>query len=186
MAWKTSPSRARASRGAFRFRARPSIRSTSGSMRSATTSAPTASPSRGTSAAGRAADGPLEEAACERAAAYQRAMDGYRLEEGAAQCVELAARANRYIQETAPWELAKAGKDAELDRVLAALARTVARLALLTRPFIPATARAIWALFPEAPALDTVLLEDVPGLDVRGQRIAKPPILFPKPKAPAA
>ena len=137
-------------------------------------------------AAGRAADGPLEEAACERAAAYQRAMDGYRLEEGAAQCVELAARANRYIQETAPWELAKAGKDAELDRVLAALARTVARLALLTRPFIPATARAIWALFPEAPALDTVLLEDVPGLDVRGQRIAKPPILFPKPKAPAA
>ena len=137
-------------------------------------------------AAGRAADGPLEAAACERAAAYQRAMDGYRLEEGAAQCVELAARANRYIQETAPWELAKAGKDAELDRVLAALARTVARLALLTQPFIPATAHAIWALFPEAAALDTVLLEDVPGLDVRGQRIAKPPILFPKPKAPAA
>ena len=130
--------------------------------------------------------GPLVEAACERVAAYQRAMDAYRLEEGAAQWIELAARANRYIQETLPWELAKAGKDAELDRILAGLACTVARLALLAQPFIPTTARAIWALFSEAPALETVRLGDVPGLDVSGQRIAKPPILFPKPKAPAA
>jgi len=130
--------------------------------------------------------GPLVEAACERVAAYQRAMDAYRLEEGAAQWIELAARANRYIQETLPWELAKAGKDAELDRILAGLASTVGRLALLAQPFIPTTARAIWALFSEAPALETVRLGDVPGLDVSGQRIAKPPILFPKPKAPAA
>src|SRR4029077_5769443 len=137
--------------------------------------------------ASRAADsGQLEEAACERVAGYQRAMDGYRLEEGAAQCIELAARANRYIQETVPWELAKAGKDDELDQVLASLARTVARLALLAQPFIPATARAIWDLFPDAPALDTIRLGDVAGLNVRGQRIAKPPILFPKPNvAPA-
>ena len=131
-----------------------------------------------------AGDGPLEEAACERVAAYQRAMDACRLEEGAAQWIELAARANRYIQETAPWALAKAGKDAELDQVLGGLARTVARLALLAQPFIPESASAIWALFPEAPAFDAVLLGDVSGLDVRGQRIAKPPILFPKPKAP--
>jgi len=128
--------------------------------------------------------GPLVEAACERVAAYQRAMDAYRLEEGAAQWIELAARANRYIQETLPWELAKAGKDAELDRILAGLACTVARLALLAQPFIPTTGRAIWALFSEAPALETVRLGDVPGLDVSGQRIAKPPILFPKPKEP--
>jgi methionyl-tRNA synthetase len=138
------------------------------------------------SASGAADSGPLEAAGCERVAGYQRAMDGYRLEEGAAQCIELAARANRYIQETAPWELAKAGKDGELDHVLAGLARTVARLALLAQPFIPAAARAIWALFPDAPALETVRLGDVAGLDVRGQRIAKPPILFPKPKAAPA
>jgi methionyl-tRNA synthetase len=132
---------------------------------------------------GHVGDGPLEGAACERVAAYRRAMDACRLEEGAAQWIELAARANRYIQDTAPWALAKASKDAELDQVLAGLARTVARLALLAHPFIPESARAIWALFPEAPAFDTVPLGDVPGLDVRGQRIAKPPILFPKPKA---
>src|SRR5207247_1650682 len=48
---------------------------------------------------------PLEDAARTAVAAYQRAMDGYELEEGAAQWMDLAARANRYIQETVPWEL---------------------------------------------------------------------------------
>ena len=53
-------------------------------------------------------------------------------------------------------------------------------------PFVPATARAIWALFPDAPSIERVRLGEVAGLDVGGQRIAKPPILFPKPKpAPA-
>jgi methionyl-tRNA synthetase len=125
---------------------------------------------------------PLEDAARDAAAAYRRAMDACRLEEGAAQWMELAARANRFIQESVPWELAKAGKDAELDQVLAGLARTVARLALLAQPFIPATAGAIWALFPEAPPIEGVRLEGVAGLEVGGQRIAKPPILFPKPR----
>jgi hypothetical protein len=41
-------------------------------------------------------------------------------------------------------------------------------------------------LFPEAPRLSGVRLQGVAALDVAGQRIAKPPILFPKPKpAPA-
>ncbi len=129
---------------------------------------------------------PLDDAARDTVSAYRRALDAHRLEEGAAQWIELAAHANRFIQEHAPWELAKAGKEAELDRVLAPLARTVARLAVLAQPFVPATARAIWALFPEAPPLEGVRLEDVAGLDVAAQRIAKPPILFPKPKpAPA-
>src|SRR5207253_8331204 len=56
---------------------------------------------------------PLEDAARTAVAAYQRAMDGYELEEGAAQWMDLAARANRYIQETVPWELRKAGKETE-------------------------------------------------------------------------
>jgi methionyl-tRNA synthetase len=135
-----------------------------------------------------AALGPLDDAARDTVATYRRALDGYRLEEGAAHWMDLAARANRYIQETVPWELAKggAGKAAELDRVLGELARTVARLAVLGQPFVPGAAEAIWSLFPEAPRLSGVRLQGVAGLDVAGQRIAKPPILFPKPKpAPA-
>ncbi len=126
--------------------------------------------------------GPLEDAASECAAAYRRAMDENRLQEGAAQWLELATRANRYIQETAPWELAKAGKSAEVDAVLAHLARTVARLAVLGRPFVPAAADTIWSLFSAVPPLGLVRLADLDALDVSGAQVQKPPILFPKPR----
>src|SRR2546426_2161620 len=131
---------------------------------------------------------PLDDAAREAAVAYRRAMDGYRLEDGAAQWMDLAGRANRYIEETAPWKLAKAGKDAELDQVLASLARTVAQLAVLGQPFAPTTAETVWSLFGPSPAspapgpLVQVHLADVSGLDVAGRQVAKPPILFPKPR----
>jgi len=108
------------------------------------------------------------------------------LEDGAAHWLDLAARANRYIQETVPWELAKAGRNAELDQVLANLARTVARLAVLSQPFIPATAQTIWSLFHAVPPVAQVRLADLGDLDVAGNQVQKPPILFPKPRlAPA-
>ena len=105
--------------------------------------------------------------------------------------MELAARANRYIEDTTPWNLAKQGHDAELDSVLANLARTVARLAVLALPFVPATAGSVWALLgappPQPPeSLDRARLADLATLDLAGRHVQKPPILFPKPKlAPA-
>jgi methionyl-tRNA synthetase len=128
--------------------------------------------------------GPLEDAARAAAAEYRQAMDANRLEEGAARWMELAGRANRYIQETAPWTLAKERKDAELDSVLGALARTVARLAVLSRPFIPATAETIWSLFSAVPPIGQVRLADLGTLDVAGAQVQKPPILFPKRASP--
>jgi methionyl-tRNA synthetase len=130
---------------------------------------------------------PLEEAGLATIAGYRRAMDGYRLEEGAALWMDLAVRANGYIQETVPWELAKAGKAAELDAVLATLARTVARLAVLAQPFLPATAETVWALFgsPLPRPLAGVRLADLGELDVAGHQVEKAPILFPKPRLAA-
>src|SRR6266478_7264575 len=55
-----------------------------------------------------ARDTPLESATRETLAAYTRAMDAQGLQEGAALVIELASRANRYVEETAPWKLAKA------------------------------------------------------------------------------
>jgi len=123
---------------------------------------------------------PLEDAAHTAVAVYRRAMDAYRLEEGAAQWMDLAARANRYIQETLPWELKKAGRDAELDNVLASLARTVVRLAVLAEPFVPATAETVLRLFGPATPPGPIRLAAVTDPDVAGRPIAKPPILFPK------
>jgi len=130
-----------------------------------------------------ARDTPLESAARETVAAYTRAMDAQALQEGAALVIELASRANRYVEETAPWKLAKAKRDAELDVVLASLVRTVARLAVLSAPFIPQKAETIWNGLGVARAWREVRLSDFASFSVTGQRVSNPPPLFPKPVA---
>jgi methionyl-tRNA synthetase len=83
---------------------------------------------------------------------YADSMNAYRLHDGAAQMMNIAASANRYIEETAPWKLAKQEAHAELDVVLANLARTLVRLAVLAHPFMPVKAGAIWnAVCPDIP-----------------------------------
>src|SRR6266516_4475945 len=86
---------------------------------------------------------PLERDARAALERYTRAMDALALADGAAAMMDLATRANRYVEETAPWALAKAGRAAELDTALANLVRTVARLAVLAQPFLPEKAAAV-------------------------------------------
>ncbi len=125
---------------------------------------------------------PLDAAAGEALAAYVRAMDRYRLHEGAAVVIGLAASANRYVQETAPWKLAKDGDPAILDAVLASLVRTVAWLAALAQPFVPGKAQAIWDALGTGRPLSRLSLADLPAFSVAGLRTTRPPILFPKPR----
>jgi len=128
-----------------------------------------------------AAESPLDVAAAETIAAYTRAMDAYDLQQGVALLIELAARANRYVEETAPWKLAKAKRDAELDGVLAHLVRTVARLAVLSAPFIPVKAEEMWKSLGADRPLASVRLRDLTRLAVAGWKVSKPVPLFPKP-----
>jgi methionyl-tRNA synthetase len=123
----------------------------------------------------------LERVAQETLDAYRRAMDAFDLQQGAALVIDLAAHANRYIEEQAPWKLAKARKDAELDRVLATLVRTVARLAVLAAPFVPVKAQEIWRLVGAHRELAAVPLAALVDLSVAGWTVLKPPPLFPKP-----
>ena len=131
----------------------------------------------------RGGDTPLERACTEALAEYARAMDAMALQDGAAHLIELASRANRYVEETAPWKLAKEKKDGELDSVLANLVRTVARLAVLAGPFLPGKAQLIWGALGAPQPWDRVGFADLTALPVAGQRVAKPPPLFPKPDA---
>jgi methionyl-tRNA synthetase len=129
------------------------------------------------------ADSPLERAAVETITAYSRAMDADDLQQGAALVIELATRANRYVEETAPWKLAKTKSDAELDSVLASLVRAVARLAVLAAPFIPMKAEEMWSSLGADRSLASIRLADVARLSVAGWKVSKPPPLFPKPDA---
>ena len=133
------------------------------------------------SAPGSAAS-PFDATVREELTRYAAAMDRHNLSEGATHLIGVAAAANRYVDEQAPWKQAKEGRNAELDVVLANLARTVVRLAILAHPFMPEKARAIWDVV--CPGLDLAphSLEKA-ALEIEGRAVGKPPILFPKPAA---
>jgi methionyl-tRNA synthetase len=57
---------------------------------------------------------------------------------------DLVGALNRHIDEMRPWELKKAGREAELDTVLYELCEGSRMLAHLVAPFMPTTARAIF------------------------------------------
>ncbi len=124
---------------------------------------------------------PLDRAGVETVRAYAAAMDALNLREGAAATWGLVARANQYIVETAPWTLAKQGKTAELDQVLGSLAACLIRLALLTVPFMPGRAQAIWDALGGAGSIDQAGWDRVENPDGTGQLVRKPETLFPKP-----
>jgi len=126
---------------------------------------------------------PLETDARGHLRAYARAMDAIALESGAAELVALASRANRYVEETAPWKLAKEGRDADLDSVLANLARTLGRLAVLALPLLPEKAGELWAMLGTGRPLASARFADLPGLDPTGWVVRKAGALFPKPPA---
>jgi methionyl-tRNA synthetase len=123
----------------------------------------------------------LDRAGLEAVEAYGKAMDRLDLRGGAEAAWELVATANLYIQQVAPWKLAKEGREAELNTTLAALARALYRLAVLSGPFIPGKAAEIRAALgaagqPPDAAWDTLAAPPTGGLSTR-----RPETLFPKP-----
>jgi methionyl-tRNA synthetase len=123
---------------------------------------------------------PLDAAGAEAVERYAAAMDALDLRGGAEAAWDLVATANLYIQQTAPWKLAKEGREAELDVSLAALARALHRLALLVNPFIPGKAQVLWeALGMSGQVAAAGWSPDEPAMG--GVSTRKPETLFPKP-----
>jgi methionyl-tRNA synthetase len=110
---------------------------------------------------------------------YRSAMDENLLHQGAAAAMELSSAANGYIEESAPWTLAKnPDSAAQLDEVLGALARCVAALCTLLEPFTPSRMR---DLAPRLGLDGVPLLGDVAKLDLAGHNVSRGDVLFPKP-----
>jgi methionyl-tRNA synthetase len=82
----------------------------------------------------------------------------------------------------APWKLAKEERDPELDLALAALARALYRLAVITEPFIPGKAVNIRASLGAAEAAGGAW-ESLGAPPVGGAATARPESLFPKPSS---
>jgi methionyl-tRNA synthetase len=110
---------------------------------------------------------------------YRAAMDENLLHHGAAAAMELSSAANGYIEEMAPWSLAKQPDSAEkLDEVLGAMARAVAALCTLLEPFAPAK---MADLSGRLGLSGIPLLDEVAKLDLEGNRVQRGDVLFPRP-----
>ncbi len=110
---------------------------------------------------------------------YRSAMDKNLLHQGIAAAMELTGAANVFIEESAPWSLAKdPERAAELDATLASLARALGALATMLSPFMPEKMDRLAADV----GLDGIApLDDVAALDLTGRTARKGDALFPRP-----
>jgi methionyl-tRNA synthetase len=94
----------------------------------------------------------------------------------------LVAEANRFIDEAAPWRLAKENQTDKLNSVMYALAESIRIIALLIFPFMPETSQKIWAqLGVKEPLTHQTLPQALlwGGLP-SGVRVTRGPALFPR------
>ena len=89
--------------------------------------------------------------------------------------------ANLFVQQVAPWSLAKAGKLEELDQVLSALARALCRLAILSAPFMPSMAQTLWQELGLDGNVASAAWEVARHPQMEGRRTTKGAALCPKP-----
>ena len=112
---------------------------------------------------------------------YRESMDALDLRAGADAIWELVSKANLYVQQSAPWSLAKTGKESELDDVLGSLARGLTRLAILASPFIPSKSQALWEMLGFGGEVGTAGWAAAEQPAVSGRTVSRAEVLFPKP-----
>lgn len=124
-------------------------------------------------------DGELAGVAAEVVDAHEAAMDALDLSAALTEARRLVARANKYIDETAPWRMAKEG-DPRLGTVLGSLLEAIRVSTLLLHPAVPRATAAVAADLGVSLEGDAGLaLRTWPAL-VPGAPVAVGQILFPR------
>jgi methionyl-tRNA synthetase len=121
------------------------------------------------------------------AAAAMDGSRGYLLHEGLASIWKTVARANEYVQASAPWALAKdpAQRDALLG-VLGTLGASLARQAIAIAPFMPSKAQALWETLGAPGSVHARRWPTLAPVDATGWRVTKGEPLFPREEVPKA
>ena len=90
-------------------------------------------------------DAPLVELAAGLRGRYEEQMEKFAFQSALIEVFQVISRANKYIDETAPWVLAKEeGNRPRLARVMYNLLETIRICSSLLRPFIPDSCEKIW------------------------------------------
>lgn len=128
-------------------------------------------------------DHELIKLAQDTSAEYERLMEGMDINAAIKQLWTLISRTNKYIDETAPWALAKdPAKKSRLNTVMYNLAETLRIVCILLSPFMPNTAPKIWQQLGIESDFATVTLDDAQGWGrlAPGTKVAKPEPIFPR------
>lgn len=92
-----------------------------------------------------ASDRQLRETALATPSEMEEALDQLRISDALTSLWNLIRRSNKYIEENAPWELAREEKDrARLGTVIYNLLESIRFIAVMLQPFMPRTPAAIW------------------------------------------
>jgi len=112
---------------------------------------------------------------------YTAQMDEMRINDALKTVWNLIGRANKYIDETSPWKLAKEAEQEErLHVVMYTLAETLRHVAIMIAPFIPQTSPKIFAQLG-LPSKDLHLLDECGwGRIPDGTKVVKGDPLFPR------
>lgn len=112
---------------------------------------------------------------------YKDAMDHMELNQAIKDVWTLIGRANKYIDETAPWILAKDPAQAErLQAVMYNLAEALRIVAILIAPFVPVTAPKIYEQLGLGKPESFMLADAVWGGLASGTKVQKGEPLFPR------
>lgn len=95
---------------------------------------------------------------------------------------DLVKRANKYVEESAPWKVAKDGDTVKLGTIMYNLMESLRVTAITIAPFLPFTAKAMWAQLGYADDVHTHKLDETLtwGLIPTGQKTQKGLPLFPR------
>ena len=131
----------------------------------------------------RKVDQALIDDATKTIAEYKNYMDNMKLSDSIKLVWSFISRTNKYIDETTPWVLGKdEARKAELNRVLYDLVESLRAISVMIEPFIPTTARRIWAQLNLPQNFDEIRISDIEGWGKTpvGIQINKPEQLFPR------
>ncbi|MGE3522846.1 MAG: methionine--tRNA ligase, partial [Candidatus Dadabacteria bacterium] len=85
------------------------------------------------------ADDDIKKGAIELSEQVEKAMDDIAFHKALTAVWDYIALVNRYVDDEAPWTLAKEGKDERLDAVLWTVAQSIAVVSIFVHPFMPRT-----------------------------------------------
>ena len=114
-------------------------------------------------------------------AEYEKRMEKYEFHNALQEIFKLSSRANKYIDETAPWVLAKdEAQKPRLAMVLYNLLETIRICTVLLRPFMPDTCEKIFAQIGAAGAMTEYDSAAEFGALPRDVTVAKGDVIFPR------